>query len=125
MNEFFPPTGRHLFVFGVLLFLGTGFVIWDEVQGQEGFSLSGVLDNATSVVVLSTAWSIFLVEGYDMFVESWLKQRKEEGRVEGQRELINTLLPLTEDPPAMKQMLLEFNRKLVDAEKHNGKSSER
>ncbi len=60
-----------------------------------------------------------------MFVESWLQQRREKGRVEGQREIIDALLPLTEDSPAIQQILLDFNRKILDAEKNNGKSSKR
>ncbi len=85
MNEFLPPTKRHLIAFTILAFGGTVWSFYEPAINQ-------FLERATSILILSAGWAVIIVEGYTMFVEGWLEQRKEEGRKEGRQKAKDLLL---------------------------------
>ena len=76
MNEFSPPTLKHLCVFVFVFGAGLGYIIWYEVNTEPCFSLNRLLDNAVSVLILSTALTVIIVEGTTMFAEAWIERRR-------------------------------------------------
>ena len=75
MKEFSPPTLKHLCVFLVVFGVGAGYIVWYEVTEEPSFSLNRLLDNAVSVLILSTALTVTMVEGV-MFAEAWIEERR-------------------------------------------------
>lgn len=95
-----PPTSQHLIVFAALVVIGTVVVLYFECHGPVQSCVEGVLTHSVNVLLISTGWTIIIVEGKNMFVEAWLEKRKKEGRrllVEELRAKIrSTGKPLTE-----------------------------
>lgn len=111
MNEFLPPTKAHLLVFTAFMVIGTIAVIcdlWPVFKECDPSSLSQVLENLTFVLLLSTGWSVIVVEVKEMFVEGWLKQRKKEGKQEGKQETINELILIAKQRALTEQDLRDF-----------------
>ena len=100
MQELVPPTPLHLVVFAALVVSGTGAVLYLGCHSTTYTCLESFLTQSVSVLIVSTGWTIILVEGKNMFVEAWLEKRKQEGRrllVEELRAKIrSTGKPLTE-----------------------------
>ena len=86
MNEFSPPTLKHLCTFIIVFGGGFGYIFWYEVTVKRCFSLNQLLDNAVSILILSAMMTAVLVEGTTMFYEAYEKRRKEEGKKEGKEE---------------------------------------
>ena len=109
MNEFVPPTARHFWTFTVLVVLGTSVVVYSELRYECTVSLERLLNNAVSVLILSTAWTIILVEGFNMFAEAWIERRRkriqEEEREAGLKTSEENLAKLLETRPLTKDDL--------------------
>ena len=105
MNDFSPPTLWHLVVLAGLTFVGVGGTIWYELRYERCFSLNRLLDNAVSVLILSTALTMILVEGIKMFYEAYLKRQEEKGREEGLKTSEENLAKLLETRPLTKDDL--------------------
>ncbi len=82
MNEFSPPTLKHLCVFLIVFGTGFGYILWYEVNVEPYFSLNRFLDNTVSVLILSAALSVTMVEGATMFAEVWIEKRRKRIREE-------------------------------------------
>ena len=96
---------------------GTIMVIcdqWPVFKKHGPSSLSQVLENSAFVLLLSAGWAVILVEGTNMFVESWLKQRRQEGRQEGRQEILDKLLRIAEHKTLTKQDLYDLRDGSLD-----------
>lgn len=112
MNEFSPPTLKHLCTFLIVFGTGFGYIFWYEVKAEPSFSLNRLLDNAVSVLVLSAAFTVMLVEGATMFAEAWIEKRRkriqeEELEATAQRlaKLLETRDLTKDDLPRLRQIL--------------------
>ena len=112
MNEFSPPTLKHLCVFVFVFGAGLGYIIWYEVNAEPCFSLNRLLDNAVSVLILSTALTVIIVEGTTMFAEAWIERRRKRIQEEALKMSEENLAKLLEtrdltkdDLPRLRQIL--------------------
>ena len=112
MNEFSPPTLKHLCAFLVVFGAGLGYIFWYEVNAEPCFSLNRLLDNAVSVLILSAAFTVTMVEGTTMFAEAWIEKRRkriqeEELEATAQRlaKFLETHSLTKDDLPRLRQIL--------------------
>ena len=112
MNEFSPPTLKHLCAFLIVFGVGFGYIIWYELNAEPYFSLNRFLDNAVSVLILSAALAVTFVEGATMFAEAWIEKRRkriQEEELEATTQRLAKLLEtrdLTKDDlPRLRQIL--------------------
>ena len=91
MQEFVPPTPQHLIVFAVLVVIGTVVVLYFECHESAVCSVSHVLSDLVSVLLVSTGWSIIFVEGKNMFVEAWIEKRRKERFEKGRQSVVEQL----------------------------------
>ncbi len=90
MQELVPPTPQHLIAFVMLVVVGTLVVLYFECYESAACSVSHVLSDLVSVLLVSAGWSIILVE-VAMFVESWIKERRERRYKEERQSLVEEL----------------------------------
>ena len=91
MQEFVPPTSQHLIVFAALVVIGTGAVIYFGCHSTNHTCLESLLTQSVSVLILSTGWTIILVEGKTMIAEAWIKRLHERKWQEGRKDVIEKL----------------------------------
>lgn len=91
MQEFVPPTSQHLIVFAALVVIGTVAVLYFGCHGTTHTCFESLLTQSVSVLILSTGWTIILVEGKNMFVEAWIERRRLKGLQEGRKDVIEKL----------------------------------
>ena len=97
--NFLPPTSSHLLACLILLIvmmIGLGFQAFAQT-----WSLTDFLNNAVSILILSTGWGIIIVE-VKMFVERIIEERRKKIQQEEREKIFASIEKIVRQRPLTK-----------------------